>query len=94
MSRRGEVIAGSMRRRVLLATVGLLAALLLVAPRDARADWKDCVDKAFAKYNSCLMQSTSGFHRALCDLNWEFDMAYCTAGTIGGIRRIYEEGAY
>lgn len=94
MSRRGEVIAGSTRRRVLLATAGLLAGLLLLAPRDASADWKDCVDRAFAKYNSCLMQSTSWFNRALCDVNWEFDMAYCTAGTIGGIRNIYHEGNY
>lgn len=94
MSGRGEIIAGHTRRRVLLATAGLLAALLLFAPRDARADWKDCVDKAFAKYNSCLMQTSSWFERALCDLNWEFDMAYCTAGTLGGIRRIYEEGNY
>jgi hypothetical protein len=94
MSRRGEIMAGSTRTRVLLATVGLLAALLLLAPGDARADWKSCVDKAFAKYNTCLMQSASWFERALCDANWEFDMAWCTAGTLGGIRAVYEEGNY
>lgn len=94
MSVHGMVSGGNTRLKVLLASVGLLAALLLVAPRDLSGaeSWKECVDGAFADYNSCLMESSSWFNRSLCDLNWELETAVCTAGQLGNIREAFNEG--
>lgn len=95
MSRRGEVIRGSTRLRVLLASVGLLAALFLLAPRDLHGakSWKACVDEAFAEYNECLMESTSWFNRKLCDVNWELEVVLCSAYIAGDIKNAYNDGS-
>lgn len=90
-----RVMRDSARRALVLASVGLLAVLLLLAPRDLQGaeSWKECVDGAFAEYNDCLMESTSWFNQALCDLNWEFQVAVCTAAAFGDVKNAYEEGS-
>lgn len=95
MSRRGEVIAVGTRMRVVLASIGLLAALFLLAPGSLSGakSWKGCMDEAFLEYNDCLMESTSWFNRKLCDLNWELEVALCSAYIIGDIRKAYNEGS-
>ncbi|MGH7446651.1 MAG: hypothetical protein ACREK1_01255 [Longimicrobiales bacterium] len=95
MSARGKVIGSDLRLRVLVAFVGLLAALFLLAPRELHGakSWKECIDESFADYNSCLTPTTSWFERKLCDIAWEFDAALCTAYIIGDIRNAYEDGS-
>ncbi|HEX2166489.1 MAG TPA: hypothetical protein VHG09_04550 [Longimicrobiales bacterium] len=94
MSGRGEVIHGSRRTRIMLASLGLLAALFLLAPRDVQGakTWKGCVDEAFGGYNDCLMESTSWFNRKLCDIDWELEVTLCSAYIIGDIKNAYEDG--
>ena len=90
MSGVSERVRDGVRWRMLLAAAVVLMALLLVVPGRARADgWKACVDGAFVDYNTCLMISTSWFERKLCDLDWEFDVALCTARAVGGIRNAW-----
>ncbi|MBR9989600.1 MAG: hypothetical protein KFH98_07585 [Gemmatimonadetes bacterium] len=86
---------GSARRTLVLASVGLLAVLFLLVPRDLQGakTWKECIDDSFAEYNECLMESTSWFNRALCDLNWELQVAVCTASAFGDIKNAYEDGS-
>jgi hypothetical protein len=75
--------------RIVLAGVLVLPLLVLVVPRPASADageWRECIDEAFADYNSCLMESGSRFSRMICDLSWELDAVLCTAERIGEIR--------
>lgn len=87
MSARGDVLGGVMRRRVLFASLVLLAALLALAPGEARGQtWKECVDDSFAGYNDCLMSSGGWFDRKLCDISWEFEVSLCTARSVGDIR--------
>jgi hypothetical protein len=95
MTRRGEVTVGGTRMRVVLASIGLLAALFLLAPRDLHGakSWKACIDEAFLDYNDCLMESTSWFNRKLCDLNWELEVALCSAYIVGDIKNAYNEGS-
>jgi hypothetical protein len=95
MYRRGEVIGGGARVRVVVAAIGLLAALFLLAPRDLHGadSWKECVDESFADYNDCLMETTSWFNRKLCDINWELEVTLCSAYIIGDIRKAYNEGS-
>jgi hypothetical protein len=95
MSVRGETIAGSGRMRYVLAAIGLVVALFMLAPGDALGakTWKECVDDAFADYNDCLMESTSWFNRTLCDLSWELEVAVCTAAKLGDIKNAYNEGS-
>ena len=95
MSVRKEVMRGRAGIRALLVSFGVLGALLLV-PRDLRGEksfYAQCMDDSFADYNECLMESTSWFSRALCDLSWEFDAAYCTAAAIGDVKIGYAEGS-
>ncbi|HSK20959.1 MAG TPA: hypothetical protein VK912_17520 [Longimicrobiales bacterium] len=95
MSRRGEVPGGGTRMRWVLASVGLLGALFLLAPREAYGakSWKQCVDESFAEYNECLMETTSWFNRKLCDLDWELKVALCSAYIAGDIKNAYNEGS-
>lgn len=92
---RGEVIHGGRRMRIVLASFGLLAALILLAPREAQGakSWKGCVDDAFAGYNDCLMESTSWFNQKLCDIDWEIKVTLCSAYIIGDIKDAYENGS-
>lgn len=94
MSGRSNV-GGGTRLRAVLASLGLLAALFLLAPRElhGEGDWKECVDGAFLDYNDCLMESSSWFNQALCDFNFEFEVALCTAYIVGDIKEAYEEGS-
>lgn len=84
---------GSVRRRTLgmLAALGAAGALYLLVPADARGAeaWKECVDEAFAGYNTCLMNSGGWFERKLCDLDWELEVALCTAKAVGEIRNAW-----
>jgi len=95
MSAREKVTGVDMRLRVLLASIGLLAALFLLAPRDLHGDWtwKECIDESFADYNGCLSATDSRFEQFLCDLAWELDVAVCTATIFGDVRNGYEEGS-
>lgn len=86
MSARNEGMRGGARLRLLLASMAALIALLLLAPGRLNADWKSCVDESFVQYNSCLMDAGGWFERKLCDLDWEFDVALCTARAVGEIR--------
>ena len=81
--------------RWVLASVGLLGALFLLAPREAYGakSWKQCVDESFAEYNECLMETTSWFNRKLCDLDWELKVALCSAYIAGDIKNAYNEGS-
>lgn len=66
-----------------------LALLALALPRAASAGgWKECVDKATLEYNDCLMEGGSSFHLLLCDLDWEIEVAKCTAEVIGELREL------
>ncbi|HEX6132798.1 MAG TPA: hypothetical protein VFZ24_02370 [Longimicrobiales bacterium] len=90
MSARVEVRRRSVRVRLLLASIGVVVALLLLLPRGARAgDWKECVDDAFLDYNDCLMDGGGWFERKLCDLDWEFEVTLCTALAVGEIRNAW-----
>lgn len=90
MSARGEVLGGLIRRRMMIAALVLVAALLALAPRDVRGQtWKDCVDGSFAGYNECLTGSSGWFDRKLCDISWEFEVALCTAQAVGEIRHAW-----
>ncbi|HEX6309426.1 MAG TPA: hypothetical protein VFZ69_14615 [Longimicrobiales bacterium] len=94
MSAWGESMRVSGHLRVLLASIGVVVALLLLLPGRARAgDWKECVDDAFVDYNSCLMNSGGWFDRKLCDLDWEFEVALCTAKAVGEIRNAWNGDA-
>lgn len=91
MSVREKVRGVDMRLRVLLASVGLLAALFLLAPRALHGDtWKQCIDGSFADYNSCLSSTDSRFEKFLCDVAWELDVVACTSKAIGGIKDNFE----
>lgn len=66
-----------------------LALAAATMPRPAHAaeeDWKECVDEATADYNSCLVNAVGRWDRWLCDVNWELEVALCTAEAIGKIR--------
>lgn len=95
MSAREKVSGVDMRLWVLLASVSLLAALFLLAPRDLHGakTWKQCIDSSFADYNACLSSTDSRFERFLCDVAWELDVAVCTATTFGDVKEGYEEGS-
>jgi hypothetical protein len=83
-----SIVAG-VWRHILLAGLLVLPLLVLVVPRAASADageWRECVDDAFAEYNSCLMQSELRLSRMICDLSWELDVVLCTAERLGEIR--------
>lgn len=94
MSTSTKAMGRSTHLRVLVAAVAIIAAFMLLAPRSLHGavTWKECVDGAFADYNSCLMESTSWFNRKLCDLSWEAEMALCSALKLGEIRKAYNEG--
>ena len=95
MSAREKVTEVDMRLRVLLASVGLLAALFLMAPRDLHGakSWKECIDNSFAGYNSCLSSTSGRFERFLCDVAWEIDVVVCSAMAAGDVRKGYENGS-
>ena len=82
--------------KAVLLAVALLGSAFILAPRDlfgAAAGWKECVDDAFADYNSCLMESSSWLSRKVCDFDFEFDIAVCTAGALGDVRKAWENGS-
>lgn len=90
MSARGEVLGGVMLRRVVFASLVLLAALIALAPGDVRGQtWKECVDGTFAEYNECLMNSGGWFEQKLCDISWEFEVSLCTAKKVGEVRHAW-----
>jgi hypothetical protein len=95
MSTPTKVMGRGTHLRVLIAAVAVIAAFMLLAPRPAHGavTWKECVDKAFAEYTSCLMESTSWFNRKLCDFDWEIKTTICSAYAIGDIRKAYNEGS-
>lgn len=95
MSVREKVMGVDMRLRVLLGSIGLLAALFLLAPRDVHGakTWKQCIDSSFADYNACLSSTDSRFEKFLCDVAWELDVAVCTATKFGDVKEGYEEGS-
>jgi hypothetical protein len=76
--------------------LALLSALTLAAPRALRGaeteetlpgtEARLCSDKAWADYNSCLMESDGWFHRKVCDLAFQADYAYCLAVYAGKIK--------
>jgi hypothetical protein len=95
MSAREKVTGVDMRLRVLLASVGLLAALFLLAPRDLHGakTWKQCIDSSFADYNACLSATDSKFEKFLCDVAWELDVVVCSSKAVGDVRDGYENGS-
>lgn len=95
MTARSEVSRGRARVHAALVSLGLLAALFLLAPRDLHGakSFKECIDGTFADYNSCLMESTSWFNRKLCDISWEFEVAVCAAQKVGDVINGYEDGS-
>jgi hypothetical protein len=95
MSAREKVAGVDMRLRALLVSVGLLAALFLLAPRDLQGakSWKQCIDGSFADYNSCLSSTDSRFEKFLCDVAWEIDVVVCSSRAAGDVRDGYERGS-
>ena len=95
MNARVEAARSAVFRRALIVSLGVLAVLFAIVPRDLRGakTWKECVDIAFADYNACLMNAGGWFERKLCDLAFEFDAALCTALIIGDIKKAYNEGS-
>jgi hypothetical protein len=82
---RGVVAAGIITFTLVLAT-GVRAA---EEDKEAGTVWKECMDKAFAHYNSCLMESDGWFHRKVCDLAFELDAVACAAKAAGTIRNAW-----
>jgi hypothetical protein len=77
-----------------LAVFGLLLLLSLLTPRALGAQssgttWRDCTDRAFIDYNSCLMESDGWFHRTVCDLAFEADVVWCSAKYAGEVRNAF-----
>lgn len=95
MSVREKVKGVDMRLRALLVSVGLLAALFLLAPRDLHGgwSWKDCIDDSFMGYNSCLSGTGSRFEKFLCDVSWEIEVVVCSAKAAGNVRKGYQRGS-
>ena len=95
MTARENVTGVDMRLRVLLASIGLLAALFLLAPRDLHGDWtwKECIDDSFEDYNGCLSSTDSRFEKFLCDVAWELDVVVCSSKAVGDVRDGYENGS-
>ncbi|CAN5645349.1 hypothetical protein BH23GEM9_BH23GEM9_07200 [soil metagenome] len=89
---------GSVRQAGALAGLIAVAVLALAAaPRSAAGAeeagpgtvWRQCMDGAWADYNSCLMEADGWLHRKVCDLAFELDVVYCTAKTAGEIRNAW-----
>lgn len=97
MSAREEVMGNGMLGKALLVAVALLGSAFLLAPRALygaeAAPWKECVDKAFAEYNDCLMENSSWFNRKLCDLQFELDVVICSAAAAGDVKKAWNEGS-
>lgn len=95
MSVRSETSQARTRLHAAIISLGLLATLFLLAPRDLHGakTFKECIDDTFVDYNACLMESTSWFNQKLCDLSWEFEVAVCTAEKIGDVINGYEDGS-
>lgn len=95
MSVREKVTGVDIRLRALLVSVGLLAALFLLAPRDLHGgwSWKDCIDGSFAGYNGCLSATDSRFEKFLCDVSWEIEVIGCSARAAGNVRKGYRQGS-
>lgn len=79
-----------------LSAVLLLSVLLLTSTQQVEAqekedeDFSECVDDAFAEYNSCLMDSSWWFSRLICDLDFEADVVKCGAEQGGLIQGAWE----
>lgn len=68
-------------------------ALLLLAPAAAPAatssELKQCTDKAWAEYNTCLVQTSSEWERNGCDVAFSTDYAMCWAKYLGTIKAFF-----
>lgn len=74
-----------------LAALPLLALLLLSparAPAAEASNLKACTNGAWAEYNSCLVDSYSGWERTECDITFSSDYALCYARYFGLVRSI------
>jgi len=72
-------------------TVPLLSLLLLSpapAPAAVASDLRVCTDKAWAEYNSCLVQTGSEWERTGCDVGFSTDYALCWAKYIGVVKAL------
>lgn len=86
--------AGTIERSVTDGIGAALSALLLLGvmlltnaqQANAQEDFSECVDGAFAEYNSCLMNSTWWLSRTICDLDFEADVVRCGAEQVGQIK--------
>jgi hypothetical protein len=77
------------RKRAQLTVLTALPILVLApfAPRIAHAemaeagpagtDFVACQDKAWANYNSCLMNSDHEWEKKLCDIAFQADIVWC-----------------
>jgi hypothetical protein len=86
-------IGGRWARAVLAVALIAAGALYVLAPMEAAGaeaeGWKECVDEAFLGYNKCLMSASGWFEHKLCDLDWELEVAYCSAKAVGDIRNAW-----
>jgi hypothetical protein len=76
--------------RVARALAVPLLALLALSPSPAPAaeasDLRVCTDKAWAEYNTCLVQASSEWQRTGCDVGFSADYTLCWAMYIGTIK--------
>ena len=75
-----------------LAALPLLALLLLSPARTpaamATGDLRQCTDRAWADYNSCLVWTATEWERTGCDVGFSTDYALCWARYLGAIRAL------
>lgn len=93
MERRGGGAAAAARGLLASAVVAALVVLARPALGAEAETFQECVDEAFAGYNACLMESDGWFHRKLCDISWELEVAVCAAEKVGEVRRAWNGGA-
>jgi hypothetical protein len=69
-----------------LAALPLLALLFLLpapAPAATASELRVCTDRAWADYNTCLVESGTEWQRTGCDVGFSTDYTLCWARYIG-----------